>query len=187
VPNYSADQVHQNGMVYSVNDQSTSTTMAPTTVHHYSVPTSPKTERCNVGVLPPTGEAGSISGALTQVLGSQPSKSANTAPGLRLNGTYAGAGAGGMKIEFRGDSATLECGAALSSEGYAVVPENGQLVVKFKHSAGPLSLVLQADGTLTGSGAVDVNGRKIYRAANGDIAYTPQDARCTLGTLTPSK
>ena len=33
MPNYSADKVHQNGMEYSVNDQSTSSTMVPTTVH----------------------------------------------------------------------------------------------------------------------------------------------------------
>ena len=71
-----------------------------------------------------------------------------------------------MKIEFRDDSATLECGAALSSEGYAVVPEDGQLVVKLRHSAGPLSLVLQPNGTLNGTGSVDVNGRKIYRWPN---------------------
>jgi hypothetical protein len=184
-PNYNADQVHRNGMEYSVDDQTTSTTMVPTTVHQYSVPTAPKTERCNVGLLPPTAETGSISGALTRVLGTQASKSANTAPGLRLNGTYSVAG--GLKIEFRADSATLECGTALSSEGYAVVSEGGQLVVKFQHSPGPLSLVVQPNGTLTGSGSVDVNGRKIYRSQTGDIAYTPQNARCTLGTLTPSK
>ena len=65
VPNYNADQVHQNGMEYSVNGQTTSTTMAPTTVHHYSVPTAPKTERCNVGVLPPTGETAKVSTAMT--------------------------------------------------------------------------------------------------------------------------
>jgi hypothetical protein len=184
-PNYSADQVHRNGMEYSVDDQTTSSTMVPTTVHNYSVPTAPKTERCNVSVLPPTAATSSISGTLTQVLGTQASKSANTVPGLRLNGTYSVAG--GLKIEFRADSATLECGAALSSEGYAVVPEGGQLVVKFQHSAGPLSLVLQPNGTLTGSGSVDINGRKIYGSQTGDIAYTPQNARCTLGTLTPSK
>lgn len=67
------------------------------------------------------------------MLGSQASRSANTAPGLRLNGTYAVAGA--LKIEFRDNSATLECGAALGSEGYVVVPEGGQLVVKFQHNA----------------------------------------------------
>jgi len=184
-PNYSADQVHRNGMEYSVDEQTTSSTTVPTTVHNYSVPTAPKTERCNVGVLPPIAAISSVSSALTQVLGSQASKSANTAPGLRLNGAYAVAG--GLKIEFRGDSATLECNTALSSEGYSVVPEGSQLVVKFQHSAGPLALVLQPNGTLTGSGSVDVNGRKIYRSQSGDIAYTPQNARCTLGTLTPSK
>ena len=184
-PNYNADQVHRNGMEYSVDDQTTSSTMVPTTVHNYSVPTSPKTERCNVSVLPPTAPTSSMSGTLTKVLGTQASKSANTAPGLRLNGTYSVAG--GLKIEFRDDSATLECSSALSSEGYAVVPEGSQLVVKFQHSGGPLSLVLQPNGTLTGSGSVDVNGRKIYRSQTGDIAYTPQNARCTLGTLTPSK
>ena len=42
-------------------------------------------------------------------------------------------------------------------------------------------------GTLNGSGSVEVNGRKIYRSPRGDIAYTPQNARCTLGTLTPNK
>ena len=42
-------------------------------------------------------------------------------------------------------------------------------------------------GTLNGSGSVEVNGRKIYRSSRGDIAYTPQNARCTLGTLTPNK
>ncbi|HXN22542.1 MAG TPA: hypothetical protein VOA41_07345 [Candidatus Dormibacteraeota bacterium] len=182
-PNYSADQVHRNGMEYSVDNQTTSSTEVPTTVHNYSVPTVGKTERCNVSVLPPTAATSSISSTLTQVLGSQASKSANTAPGLRLNGTYSVAG--GLKIEFRDDSATLECGTALSSEGYAVVPEGSQLVVKFQHGAGPLSLVLQPNGTLTGSGSVDVNGRKIYRSQTGDIAYTPQTARCTLGTLTP--
>jgi hypothetical protein len=185
VPNYSADQVNRNGMEYSVNEQTTSSTEVPTTVHNYSVPTSPKTERCNVSVLPATAATSSMSGILTDALGSKASKSANTAPGLRLNGTYSVAG--GLKIEFRGDSATLECGAALSSEGYAVVPEGSQLVVKFQHSGGPLSLVLQPNGTLTGSGSVDVNGRKIYRSQNGEIAYAPQNAQCTLGTLTPSK
>jgi hypothetical protein len=182
-PNYSADQVHRNGMEYSVDEQTTSSTMVPTTVHNYSVPTTGKTERCNVSILPPTAATSSMSSTLTEALGAKASKSANTAPGLRLNGTYAVAG--GLKIEFRGDSATLECGSALSSEGYAVVPEGSQLVVKFQHSGGPLSLVLQPNGTLTGSGSADVNGRKIHRSQTGDIAYTPQNSRCTLGTLTP--
>jgi hypothetical protein len=185
VPNYNSDQVSRNGMEYSVNEQTSSTTMEPTTVHRTIVPLVPKTERCDVGVLPPTGQTATVSGAVTQILGSQDSKSSNKAPGLRLNGDYWVAG--GLKIEFRADSATLECDAALVSEGYAVVPEGGQLLVKFQHAAGPLALILEQNGNLTGSGSVDVNGRKVYRTQKGDIAYTPQNARCALGTLMPRK
>ena len=123
-----------------------------------------------------------MSGALTQVIGSKTSKSANTAPGLRLNGTYAAPG--GLKIEFRADSATLACGEALNSEGYAVVPEGGQLVVKFQNNTGPLSLVLEPNGTLTGSGSIEVAGRKAIKSDDGrSVDFLPRNARCTLGTL----
>jgi hypothetical protein len=186
VPHYSADQVHQNGMEYSVDQQTTSTSMVPTTTHHYEVPTAPKTERCSVGTLPATGETGSISGALTEVIGSKASKSANTVPGLRLNGTYAAPG--GLKIEFRDESATLECGEARNSEGYAVVPEGGRFIVKFQNNTGPLSLVLESNGTLTGSGTIDVAGRKAVKSDDGhSVDFLPRNASCTLGTLTPNR
>ena len=185
VPNYAMGEVHQNGMEYSVDQQTTSTNWAPTTTHHYEVPTAPKTERCNAGTLAATAANASISGALTQVLGSKGSKSANTAPGLRLNGKYAAPG--GLKIEFRDDSATLECGESFNSEAYTVVPEGGQLVVKFQNSTGPLSLVLQPNGTLAGSGNIEVAGRRAIQGDNGGVDYLPRTARCALGTLQASK
>lgn len=185
VPNYAMGDVHQNGMEYSVDQQTTSTSWTPTTQHHYEVPTAPKTERCNVGTLPPTGTNVSVSGLLTQVVGTKGSKSANAAPGLRLNGTYTMQG--GLKIEFRDDSATLECGEAFNSEAYAVLPESGQLIVKLQNSTGPLSFVLQPDGTLTGSGTVDVTGRRVIQGADGGVDYLPRNARCALGTLQASK
>jgi hypothetical protein len=184
VPNYNSDQVNQNGMEYSVNEQHTSTNWAPTTTRHV-VPMVAKTERCDVSTLNPAGANVSISGTLTGLLGTNGSKSSNAAPGLRLNGTYALAG--GLNIEFRDDSATLGCGNALSSEGYAVEQEGGRLVVKFQHKEGPLALIIEPNGTLTGSGMVDVAGRKIYKGANGEIEYTPVNARCSLGTLTATK
>jgi hypothetical protein len=186
VRQYNADQVHQNGTEYSVDQQTTSTTTVPTTVHHYSVPTAAKTERCNVGVLPPVGETGSISGVLTQVIGSKASKSANIAPGLRLNGTYAAPG--GLKIEFRADSATLECGEALNAVGYSVVPEGSQLIVKFQNNTGPLSLVLEPNGTLTGSGSLEVRGRKAVKSDDGrSTEFLPRNANCTVSTLTANR
>ena len=185
VPQYSADQVHQNGMEYSVDQQTTTTSMVPTHSTHYTIPTVPKTERCTVGALPPSGANVAVSAVLSKTLGTNASKSASLSPGLRLNGTYAASG--GLSIEFRDDSATLECSGALSSEAYGVIPESGQLVVRFQHKGGPLSLVLQPNGTLTGSGAVDVAGRKIYRSSGGEVAYSPLNARCSLGSLAPAK
>jgi hypothetical protein len=185
VNNYAVGEVHQNGMEYSVDQQASSTNWVPTTQHHYEVPTAPKTERCNVATLPATGANASVSGALTQVLGSKGSKSANTAPGLRLNGTYAASG--GLRIEFRDDSATLECGESFNSEAYSVRWEGGQLVIDFQNSTGSLSLILQPNGTLTGSGNVDVAGRRAIQGASGGVDYLPRNARCSLGTLEASK
>jgi len=185
VPNYAMGEVHQNGMEYSVDQQTSSTNWTPTTTHHYSVPTAPKTEHCNVGMMQTVGETGSVSGALTELIGSKASKSANTAPGLRLNGTYAAPG--GLKIEFRDDSATLECGEAFNSEGYSVLPEGGQFIVKFDNSTGPLSLMLQSNGTLTGSGNVEVAGRRAIQGGGGGVDYLPRNANCALGTLQASR
>lgn len=185
VANYNMGDVHQNGMEYSVDQQTTSTSWTPTTTHHYSVPTAPKTERCNVETLPAMGTAVSVSGALTQVIGTEASKSSNTAPGLRLAGSYAVPG--GLKIEFRDDSATLECGESFNSVGYAVIREQGQLVVKFQNSTGPLSLVLEPNGTLTGEGSVDVAGRRAIQGDGGGMDYLPRNARCMLGTLVAAK
>lgn len=185
VANYSADQVHQNGMEYSVDQQSTSSNWTPTTTHYTSVPTAPKTERCNVGMMQTTGETVHLSNALTDMLGSKTSKSANLAPGLRLNGAYAAQG--GLKIEFRDDSATLECGESFNSQAYSVLPENGQFVVKFQNPAEPLSLILQPNGTLTGSGDVNVAGRRAIQGDGGKIDYLPRNARCAVSTLEAAK
>lgn len=185
VPNYAMGEVHQNGMEYSVDQQSTSTSWAPTTTHQYIAPTAPKTERCNVSALPPMRGNVSVSGVLTQVIGTKPSQSTNTAPGLRLNGTYAAPG--GLKIEFRDDSATLECGESFSSEGYEVVRSGIQFIVKFQNTSVPFSLVLQPNGSLTGSGNIDVMGHRAIQAASGGMDYLPRNARCALGTLEASQ
>ncbi|HMG85521.1 MAG TPA: hypothetical protein VK574_07245 [Terracidiphilus sp.] len=185
VANYSADSVHQNGMEYSVDTPVTSTSYNAVPVHHYSVPTAPKTERCNVTTLPPTGSTVKISSALTQLFGTQASKSANTAPGLRLTGTYAQPG--GLTIEFRDDSATVECGEAHTAEAYWVAPAGNDFAVKLQNGATPLVLTLQPNGTLAGSGSVEIAGRRIVRSDNNDGVhnFVPVNAHCTVGTLTP--
>jgi hypothetical protein len=176
------DAVHQNGMEYSVNEPVTSTSYAP--VHHttYSVPMKSKIEKCNAGVLPPTGSNVKVSDALTQLLGTQASKAANTTPGLRMAGTYSGPG--GFSIEFRDDSATVECGAAHNAEAYSVVRSGGQFEVKMQNGGAPFTLLLQSNGALVGSGTVAVEGRKLVPTADRDPHnFVPVKASCTLGTL----
>ena len=76
---------------------------------------------------------------------------------------------------------------SLNSEGYEVLQESGHLIVKFQNNTGPLSLVLQPNNTLTGSGTIDVTGRKAIQAAGGGVDYTPRNARCSLGTMEAAK
>jgi len=176
------DAVHQNGMEYSVNEPVTTTSYNP--VHHttYSVPMKSKIEKCNAGVLPATDSNVKISDALTQLLGTQASKVANTTPGLRLAGTYFAPG--GLSIEFRDDSATVECGAAHNAESYSVIRVGGQFEVKMQNGAAPFTLVLQPNGALVGSGTVAVEGRKLVPTAGGDVHnFVPVKASCRLGTL----
>ena len=183
VSNYPQDKVHFEGGQFYVDQQIT--TMQQTQTAHYEIPSEPKTVRCNIGVVSATAKTAKIADITTTVLGSEGSKSQNTAPGLRMNGTYAAQG--GLKIEFRADSATIECGEARNSEGYAVVPESGRLVVKFQNGAALFILTLQPNGTLAGSGSVEVNGRIVTGHNGNEILYAQRNERCSLGTLAPNK
>lgn len=179
---FAPGEVHSDGMGFYVNRKTMGTDAMQFT--RYEIPTAPKTVRCNLGAIPATGETPRISDTLNTFMGTDPSKSVNTKPGLRLNGTYAAQG--GLSIEFRDDSATLECGQSDNSEGYAVVPESGRLVVKFDNKTGPLSLVMQPNGSLAGQGSIDVAGRRIIKGTGNDPNhFVAANARCTVGTLAP--
>ena len=180
------DAVHQNGMEYSVSEPVTTTSYTPRAVTTYSVPTKTKIEKCNVGVLPATGSNVKVSAMLTQVFGTQASKAANTAPGLRLAGTYAMVS--GLKAEFRDDSVTLECGEAHTADAYSVLYDANRLDVRIQNGSVPVALALQANGVLAGSGTVDVAGRRIVATSSGDPHnFVPINARCALGNLVPQK
>ena len=71
--------------------------------------------------------------------------------------------------------------------GYSVIPEGSQLVIKFQNNTGPLSLVLQPNGNLTGSGTVEVAGRKAIQSPSSGIDYLAHNASCALGILQASK
>lgn len=149
-----------------------------------ALPMKSKIEKCNAGMLPATASNVKVSDALTQLLGTQASKVANTIPGLRLAGTYSVPG--GLSIEFRDDSATVECEAAHNAEGYAVIRAGGQFEVRIQNGASPFTLVLQSNGALVGSGTVAIEGRKLVPTADGDVHnFVPVKQSCGVGTLLP--
>ena len=181
---YSADQVHQNGMEYSVTTQTANTSSDTSWAKpRASVPVVGKTERCDVATL--TGSPiTKISTAINQLTGSAPSKGDAIPVGLRMFGRYESP-QGGLNIDFAGDLATLECGRARAAEPYAVENAGGRITIRVKNESATFPLALQPDGTLSGSGNVDVSG-KVMTGTQGDhMTYAPVSGRCTVGTLAP--
>jgi hypothetical protein len=179
------DAVHQNGMDYSVSEQVTTTTYEPATpvANYHVAPLAPRTERCAVGTMQGRSSSGTAGEALTQMLDPSAKKKAPVPPGLRLAGMYAGQS--GFRIEFREDSATVECGEAHVAGAYAVQDNAGQISVRIQNGATPFALSLQPNGTLTGSGTVDVAGRVVTGSSGDNINYASRNARCAIGTLMP--
>ena len=181
VPNHAIGEVQQNGMEYSVTQQTTTTTSEPAwPAPQYTAPGAIKNVRCDAALMRPTSTY-SASEALTQLMGGQPSKLPQLPPGLRLSGTYAAPG--GVRIEFRDDSATLQCGEAHVAEAYAVQDSGGRITVRVQNGSQPLMLALQPNGALTGSGSVQVNGRVIAGRRGNEILYAPRTASCNIGTM----
>jgi len=97
------------------------------------------------------------------------------------------AGQSGLRIEFREDSATVECGETHVAQTYSMQDNNGQVLLKIENGATPIALDLQANGTLVGSGVVDVAGRLVTGSTDNALTYAARNARCAVGTLTPQK
>ncbi len=178
------DAVRQNGMDYSVSEQVTTTTYEPTPVANYKLPPlASKTEHCTVGVLQGRSSSGGVAEGLTQIVDSSAKKKAPVPPGLRLAGTYAGQG--GLRIEFREESATVECGEAHVAEPYVVESAGSQVVLKIQNGDTPFAMQLQPNGTLVGSGGVSVAGRVVTGSRGDEITYASRNASCAIGTLAP--
>jgi hypothetical protein len=69
---------------------------------------------------------------------------------------------------------------------YSVAITGDRGLVTIQNGGGSIVLELRPDGTLAGSGPVQVNGRVIAgQNANGDLVFQPKTDTCTIGTLTP--
>ena len=160
--------------------------------HYAQVPQyASKTERCEVGVLAPTGSTTTFASATAQAVGvfsGQSSGEANRAaqkialpPGPRMAGQYAGTG--GLKVDFQVDAAILDYGEAHASVPYTVHDTSGQVMVAVENGGTPLSLTLRPDGSISGIGNIDIAGRVMTGMTSNGPAFAPRTARCTVGNL----
>jgi hypothetical protein len=150
----------------------------------------PKTERCSIGafaaVQPAPAADSGADGGLLGLLGGVLNEVApgGTAPAaLRMLGQYSGAS--GLKLEFDAATVTLDCAQAHVKQNYTVQNTPGGILVSVQNGASPFSLTLASDGSLTGSGSAEVDGRLLVAMNDGGPQFAPTSAQCAIVPLTP--
>ena len=150
------------------------------------------TRRCNIvslaasGPSPPEGTASNAIGSVMGILGgSEQNVPKSTPAGLRMGGEYGTQAA--LDIEFRPEGAVLGCGPVAVLKPYTVAFQGGRVVVSIANGASPLALAVGADGKLSGSGSVKVDGRQATgTSGNGGLTYVPRSATCPVGVIAPA-
>jgi hypothetical protein len=160
-----------------------------------------RTARCTLGTLSPAGPSpavGSMSTLTATALnlasgGADKAAGKMPPPGFRINGRYFGQTS--FDVEFFPESVLLTCRQAVVARDYTASVSGNRIVVNIQNGATPLALDFRPDGTLSGSGPVQVSGRVMLgqkeRVENGlvirDPVFQPITDTCTLGALTPSQ
>ena len=146
-----------------------------------------RTVRCNIGSLVASGGSPAVGlGAVVTMLAGGTDELAKTSPaGLRMNGEYGTQAA--LAIEFRPEGAVLGCGPVAALKPYTVAVQGGRVMVNIANGASPLALAVGADGRLSGSGSVKVDGRQVTGTRDdGTITYAPRSASCPVGVIAPA-
>jgi hypothetical protein len=168
-------------------------TVVPGSGHEESVPIfEPKTERCGFAVLRPTARVvaqGSLVGQIVGLAGgqadpaSQRSDTSEAPAGPRMAGKYGAAN--GLQLEFQPTAAVLDCGEAHVLRPYTVENFADRLVVTVRNGNVPLPLTLRPDGTLSGSGGVNVAGRVVTGTNDQSATFAARNTHCAVGLLAP--
>jgi hypothetical protein len=105
-------------------------------------------------------------------------------PGLAMDGAYGAPG--GLRVEFEPVEAVLSCGQAMQKVEYRTRAEGGRILVRLGKAAPVLEMELRPDGTLAGSGTVEVRGRNIVGIRqDGAVGFQPFTESCDAGVLQP--
>jgi hypothetical protein len=103
-------------------------------------------------------------------------------PGLRMHGTFQSQS--GLSLEFHEDSVIVGCGQALAAKSYAIRNSGAQPLVTIDNESSPITLTLDSDLSLSGSGSVRINGHAfVGERAGSDSMFAPASGTCTIGRL----
>jgi len=161
----------------------------------------PITVHCNIGALAPgpavavdaglpSSSGSPVLSALGSVLGTMAGESGpaqlSLPPGPRMAGVFTGSG--GLKIQFNDGNAVIDCAQAHVLAPYDVSLQGGNAVVAVKNGTSPFNLIVQANGSISGSGTTTVNGKLMTAMDdNANPIFAPTSASCPVGTLTAAK
>jgi hypothetical protein len=108
-------------------------------------------------------------------------------PGIRLHGEYDGQG--GLSLDFHEDSVVLGCGQTFLASNYAIRSANSQWIVTIDNKGNPVTLALGPGRSISGSGAIRVNGNAFVGDTNNGSGsmFAPSTATCQGGTLNPAR
>jgi hypothetical protein len=142
----------------------------------------PATVSCSFGAFAPQTPPPAATPSATQAaLFGADASGATPPPGVEMSGVYSAAG--GLRVEFQYQSVVLDCGQAHVLKAYSLQESGGQLSIGVANDK-PFTLVLQPNGSLSGSGAVTLNGKLLSgEDASGNFSFNPVSATCNLNTL----
>jgi hypothetical protein len=142
----------------------------------------PATVRCSFGTFAPQTPPPAAKPSATQAaLFGADTSGATPPPGVEMSGVYSAAG--GLRVEFQYQSVVLDCGQAHVLKTYSLQKSGGQLSITVANDK-PFTLVLQPNGSLSGSGVVTLNGRLLSgEDTNGKFFFSPISASCNVSTL----
>ena len=191
----------QNGQTFTIQDDASQFVNGPSSRTVIDFVT--KTADCTLGVLSPIGasplqqvkndadilttigaglgalmKGGDLKAATKQMLA--PKEDEAITPGLRMNGSYAG---GSFGLTFHRESVTMACGDSEQALPYSVQHSGNKTMLMIQDKP---TMQLMPDGSLNGSGTVQVNGRIITGTTddiNNPFVFALHPASCPMGRL----
>ncbi|HLY60847.1 MAG TPA: hypothetical protein VKV95_08875 [Terriglobia bacterium] len=159
-------------------------TMVPGSAYTEKVPVyAPATATCSFGAFQPVPQTYAKQDQMAiSMVGVNDNAGKPIPTGPIMSGVYSAAG--GLRVDFQVDDAVIDCGAAHVMAQYSVRNTGGQVSIAVANGKSLFTLALKPDGSLAGSGTVEVDSRLLTgQDASGEYTFKPVSASCNVSAL----